>query len=247
MSPMLRDPSRLMISRILLSSILRIAFVTLLLAAAHLPATATAEEPKSGSTAFSLSDFEDRYDRDSKDFKTIPGKTPFAQWEALLGKMVRAEVFEHGRRRILDALVRQKSQPTTTEDFQRLVSCDLISHFIYHGDEVGLVEILSFRCPPHWRVQMPLEFELALSTDTIERGLLVLCDAYDKSTEQSNRDIIVKLLRRANLVVETQNTTDKQFVNNCREWLKLNSHAMEVNPDYGIPDHPNAPLFIPKP
>lgn len=208
-----------------------------------LPKTVVAGE---SAPVFGLERFEARYRQDSRGFAKEPGKTPFRQWNTLLNKMVKEELFEHGRRGMLDALAKEMPLPATATEFKLNLRNSLIDHFISHGDEAGLIEILSFSCPLQWRSQMPLEFELALSTDTIASGLLVLCDAFDKSSDKTNAEIIVKLLRRASFVPVQQCVSDKQFVDRCREWLKSNGGNMEVNLDYGVPGYENAPLFVPK-
>jgi hypothetical protein len=96
-----------------------------------------------------------------------------------------------------------------------------------------LVSLLSQRCP--MRVGYPLSIEGFLIIECREHlkdGVLVLCDAFDRSRSRLAKDEISDALRRGLQFTGVTAADDASFVNKCREWYIANRDQYEPNMKY---------------
>jgi len=204
------------------------------------PATSlpqTAGDPK----VFQLAAFEEEYQHNIQNIVAPDGKTLYDKRCQALGSMVREEVYENGRRRIIAALFPKRQQASMP--FAREVSWIFVRHLIYSGDRQGLVEVLAIDCPKLLGIQMTIEFELVLNQAHLQRSVEVLCDAFDRCVDDSNRSMIIAALRRGFEPMGIVQKDDKSFARECRQWLSALDYTWVANPEYGLPGE-KAPLFI---
>lgn len=190
---------------------------------------------------FQLTEFEEEYQHRIRNIVAPDGKTLYDKLSQALDSMIREEVYEHGRRRIITALFPKRQQASMP--FAQEASWILVRHLIDSGDRQGLVEVLAIDCPKRLGIQTTIEFELAINGGQLSRSVETLCDAFDLCVNDSNRSMIIAALRRGFEPMGIVQKDDKDFARECRQWLSALDYTWVANPEYGLPGE-KAPLFI---
>jgi hypothetical protein len=117
--------------------------------------------------------------------------------------------------------------------FANLTLCKLIQVLAEAGDRNSLRMLLARRCPDRVTLHTSLEAALiVVHRKTLTDGALVLCDAFDDSTQDDVRQRIAKALRRAFSFAKLDSANDKQFISDCRKWYLKNRAAYVPNLRY---------------
>lgn len=91
-----------------------------------------------------------------------------------------------------------------------------------------LVWLLAARCPTRMFLDLPVEYFLA-GSEKLTDGVLVLCDAFEKSSNVRNRSRIAIALRRGFTAVGVREKDDAAFVAAVRTWYLRNRDDVELN------------------
>jgi hypothetical protein len=144
-------------------------------------------------------------------------------------------------------LTDRNSKLALSRDFMGTAPAGFATLFANRGDRASLVTVLSRRCPEKF-LKLPVEVwlapqqfdEVSLRQDNLPRrpygkivglpnGILVLCDAFDQSTDKEVRLVISKALRNAFDPHLTAPADDSRTANVCREWFSRHHTEFYVN------------------
>ncbi|MCC9607336.1 hypothetical protein LOC68_13295 [Blastopirellula sp. JC732] len=143
-------------------------------------------------------------------------------------------------------------------DFQRNqyrgVRNDILFALIAKDDDAALTAVLAVNCPEdRMGLGQAIEGAIAISDQPAmkRRGMLVLCDAWERSKSEANRERIVAALRRGFRPMGLNVEKDAPFIKSVRQWVANEQPKFAFNPDYALkgsapfmrPDE--IPLYLP--
>ncbi len=119
--------------------------------------------------------------------------------------------------------------------FDRILAKALIRMCEEAGHRDALVRILA-RIPVSGIGCNAIEYELARSWKMghLERGVLVLADAYTQAENQAARRSALEALRRTFGPSGVSGKSDDEFVRNCVDWYTRNESRLEVRLEYRL-------------
>jgi hypothetical protein len=163
--------------------------------------------------------------------------TKFTVWipSQLLEPFVRKEFTADEILRLAEGTpVFEEAGVSDKRDFDDAFANALTSMCCEAGHRDALVRILA-----RWRVSYigysAIEYVLASYGEKghIERGVLVLADAYTQAQSQAARRSALKALRRTFGPFGVSGKSDDEFVRNCVEWYTRNESRLKVRFVYG--------------
>jgi hypothetical protein len=127
------------------------------------------------------------------------------------------------------------------------LACALLSVFLYAKDRDCLVSLLSNICPRP-SLYYEIEFYLAFygEQEKLEDPILILGDAYAKSTAPQVRKELAEAVRRGFAGLGVRGADDDEYVENAMRWYRWNRWQYVVDMRYGSNDvvSPKGPLFV---
>jgi hypothetical protein len=111
------------------------------------------------------------------------------------------------------------------------------------GNRDELVSLLSRRCPPRLGLSLGVEDLIVLYPKELKDGTIVLCDAFDQSTDTKARQTIAAALRRGFKAMGIVDADDKKLVAEVRNWYAAN--ALNYRPNLNYLGHWSNPGFKP--
>ncbi|MFT3920977.1 MAG: hypothetical protein QM778_00435 [Myxococcales bacterium] len=117
--------------------------------------------------------------------------------------------------------------------FAHIALCQLIELLARQEMRDKLVEVLSKRCPSKFGLHMGVEdYLIILRNKELKEGTLILCDAFEKATDEDARHSLADAIRRGFKFAGITSTDDTQVVDQCRRWFSTNYRAYEPNTRY---------------
>jgi hypothetical protein len=150
------------------------------------------------------------------------------------------------QRKLADAIL---SVPDS--DFAHFALEQLTYLLAHEGRRDALVELLSKRCPQRLSMNGIEDALVILCERELPDGAIVLCDAFEQSTDSTARDQIATALRRGFEFANLPPQNDRDFVKECRRWYAANRKNYETNSRYlghlnlQFDDYRHEGLFVP--
>ncbi len=120
------------------------------------------------------------------------------------------------------------------------------------SDREVLARLLSIRCPQFVGLGILIEFHVANRSDLGEHPILILPEAYRRSSSTAARHELAVAMRRAFTLNGIKGNGDDDFVRNAEEWYRENVERLTVNNNYLEARHelmpcPPESLFLEEP
>ncbi len=165
----------------------------------------------------------------------------------LLVRLLDEHVADQHDYRCMVSFLSQQGDPNDSPEFEGIeifvetATKALTELLCRRGDRATLVELFARRCPDA-SLMDPIEKWLAIQGNPsfresrhglgIRDGILVLCDAYDRSTIPAVRSGIAKVLLRGFRPYVVDRSDEAKAVAECREWYLKNRADFEINLGY---------------
>jgi hypothetical protein len=141
--------------------------------------------------------------------------------------------------------------PEVAEGFDAALLNTLIVVMAERRERSRIVDLIAQKCPERISPDNPIEFFFASQAANLPDGVLILCDAYEKSKTKSAQANLIRALEHGFSVLAKQyapgasDTADAAFVVQVRSWYLKNRNDIELNVRYGIElATPRKDLFI---
>jgi hypothetical protein len=119
---------------------------------------------------------------------------------------------------------------TKDDGFAHWALVELVKAFASHGKRDQLRDLLTKRCPDQLGLYSRIEDYLIIEcASELKDGTLVLCGAFDRSTDKDARRTIAEALRRGFTAMRIVDADDEKLVSKVRQWYKANSASFDVN------------------
>lgn len=119
------------------------------------------------------------------------------------------------------------------DGFAHAVLQNLIHVLAERNSRSELIRLISRRCPKRLGLALGLEDCLVvIHKDNLEDGLLVLCEAYDKSEDPEVRRTIANVVRRGFGNLRIGSDVDSELMSDVKKWYLENRDAYVPNQRY---------------
>ena len=110
---------------------------------------------------------------------------------------------------------------------------EMVELLARNGERGRLTALLARRCPKDVSIDVGIEDCVIIINDKeLHDGTALLCDAFDRSTDQTARRTIAAALRRGFAAMGIAESNDAKEVKDVREWYLANSSRYEPNLSY---------------
>jgi hypothetical protein len=136
--------------------------------------------------------------------------------------------------------------PTSTKQRSKFENAALgfvVSTLLEMGDRQDLVAMLSTRCPDRVDPIQCVEYCLAKGGKKVRDPILILAEAYLRSSDVEVRHALAAAVRRAFAGLGVEGKDDAEFVENARQWYEKEKGHLSVNPKYVLNDE-HCPLEL---
>jgi len=148
--------------------------------------------------------------------------------EANLAERFFAERVGHNKQKqkdLIDAILESKDDYWGLSEMTFLLARE--------GNRDQLIALLSQRCPPLLGLDLGVEDCLIILFRTeLKDGTIVLCDAFDQSTDAKARQTIAAAFRRGFKAMGIADADDKKLVAEVRKWYVANAPNYKPNLNY---------------
>ena len=204
-------------------------------------ATARCAEPDAPVTSGALlTEYQQELDsqwKKSGPYGLRDGKQRYSAERAVEAKFISGKVGNDVRKQqqLLDAIL-----AVPDDGFAHAVYSDMVGILAKQSQSDRLRDLIAKRCPTQVGFHLGIEdIVIVLSKDTIHDGTLLLCDAYDKSTDATAKQGIAESLRRGfKKLVKLDGLDDQAAMRAIRGWYV--AHANEYEPNIEYVDHLNS-------
>jgi hypothetical protein len=158
------------------------------------------------------------------------GKDRYAQATELLRRTIQDRIGDDKMltRRLIDEILVEED-----EGFPAAVLQEMIVTHCRQNDRDALVSLFAQHCPKRMYLDGSIEEYLVIVFhEQLPDGLLVLCDAFDRSKSDRVRRQLAEALRRGLTAVGVDADDDEEFVAASREWYERNRSAYDFNWEY---------------
>jgi hypothetical protein len=104
-----------------------------------------------------------------------------------------------------------------------------VDRYIKRGARGELVELLAAKCP-RYVGYAPLE--VALTNRQGADNLLPLFEAYERSGDETSKEMIVRILGDVFKDARRENADDREFLAASKQWYQANLARLKLNPRY---------------